>query len=110
MSYITRNLKQNETYWSPGTNDGFGGRNFGSPTALKGRWEDTIELFVDVSGNEVTSLAKVYLAVDVENKGYLFLGTSTGADPTSVSDAREIRSFKKIPNLKGTLFERLAML
>ncbi len=110
MSYITRNLRQNVTYWSPGTNDGFGGRNFGSPTIVKGRWEDKVELFMDASGNEVISVAKVYLGIDVENKGYLFLGTSTGANPTSVSDAREIRSFRKIPNLKGTLFERLVFL
>ncbi len=110
MSYITRNLRQDVTYWSPGTNDGFGGRNFGSPVTVKGRWEEKVELFIDSSGNEVASIAKVYLGIDVENKGYLFLGTSTGADPISVSDSREIRSFRKTPNLKGNLFERLALL
>ena len=110
MSYITRNLRQNVTYWSPGVNDGFGGVTFGSPAVQKGRWEDKVELFRDQSGNEVISIATVYLTVDVANKGYLFLGTSTGADPTAVSDAREIRAFRKIPNLKGNLFERQALL
>ncbi len=110
MSYITRNHKQTVTYWSPGTNDGFGNVIFGAPVFRKARWEDKVELFRDQSGNEVISTATVYLGVDVANKGYLFLGESTAANPTLVSDAREIRAFRKIPNLKGNLFERQALL
>ncbi len=110
MSYITRNLRQDVTYWSPGTNDGFGGVTFGAPVVQKGRWEDKVELFRDQSGNEVISTATVYLTSSVENRGYLFEGTSTGSDPTAVVGAREIRAFRKIPNLKGNLFERQALL
>ena len=109
MSYITRNHKQNVTYWSPGSNDGFGGVTFGTPVTVKGRWEDKAVLFIDASGNEVTSIAKIYLGIDVVLKGYLFEGETTAANPNTVSNAREIRSFRRIPNLKATEFERLAL-
>lgn len=110
MSYITRNLRGTVTYWAPGVNDGFGGVTFPTSVEIKSRWEDKAELFIDGSGNEITSVAKVYLVSDVALKGYLYNGETTVADPTMVSDAREIRAFRKIPNLKNTKFERLAML
>ena len=110
MSYITRNLKGIVTYWAPGVNDGFGGVTFPTSVDIKARWEDKAELFIDASGNEVTSKAKVYLVSDVALKGYLFNGKSTVSDPTTISDAREIRAFRRMPNLRNTKFERLAML
>lgn len=110
MTYITRNLRQTVTYWSPGGNDGFGGVSYGTPVNIKGRWQDVAELFIDASGNEVVSKAKVWIDTDVVNKGYLYLGESTAADPETVSDAREIRQFGKIPNLRATEFERLVRL
>lgn len=110
MTYITRNLRQNVTYWSPGGNDGFGGVSYAAPVTIKGRWQDIAVLFRDTMGNEVVSQSKVWIDTDVVNKGYLFLGVSTGADPETVSGAYEIRHFGKIPNLRATEFERLVFL
>ena len=110
MSYLTRNLRQSVTYWSPGTPDGFGGVSFGTPVVVKGRWEDRTNLFVDIDGNEARSSTRVYLDRDVELNGFLFLGSSTATDPKTVSDAKEIRDFRKTPNLQATEFERRVLL
>ena len=110
MSYITRNLRQTITYWSPSTPDGFGGKSFGSPTTLNGRWEDKVVEFVDPEGRESVSQAIVYTDTDVSLGGFLYNGTSTASDPNSVDGAREIRNFSKTPNLKANQFERKVIL
>ena len=110
MSYVTRNLKQNITYWSPGVPDGYGGKTWGTPTTIKGRWEDRTEFIIDSQGRQIASLAVVFLVSDVELEGYLYNGTSTESDPTTVSGAREIRSFSKIPTLRFNAYERRAYL
>ena len=109
-NYINRNLRQKITYWSPGIPDGFGGIAYGLPLARLGRWEDKSVLFIDSDGQEVRSVAVVYLKEDVELEGYLFLGTSISSNPTLINRAFEIRAFSKIPNLQGTLFERMTIL
>ena len=109
MSYITRNLKSNITYWAPGAPTVTGGRSFATPVTLKGRWEERTTLFIDVDGQEKTSRGRIYLDSDVETRGYLFLGVSTEADPTIVSGSQLIKDFRKIPNLSGNLFERRAL-
>lgn len=109
-NYINRNLRQDITYWPPGSPDGFGGVSYGTPAARLGRWEDKSDLFIDTDGQEVRSIAIVYLKEDVSLQGYLFLGTSTASNPTLINRAFEIRAFSKIPNLQGKLFERMVTL
>ncbi len=110
MSFPTDNLPQTITHWSPGTRDQFGGMTFGTPVALKGKWEDKSILFINQLGEEVRSEAIVYLDTDVVVEGFLFLGSSTIADPRTVTNAREIRAFSRIPTLDATNFERRVML
>jgi hypothetical protein len=110
MSYLERNLKQDLVYWAPGTPDGFGGKTFITPVAILGRWEDRTNLFIDSNGNESRSSSRVYLKQDVVLEGYLFLGTSTASDPLTVAGAKEIRDFRKIPDLAATSFERRVLL
>ena len=105
-NYLTRNLRQTITYWAPSTPDGYGGYSYGSPQWLIGRWEDRIEDFIDQNGRELTSRAVVYLDRDVEMGGYLFLGKSSATNPQTLSDAREIRDFRKIPSLRNRINER----
>ena len=110
MSYITRNLKQDVTYWAPAVPDGFGGRTFAVPVALKGRWEDRTTLFIDADGQEAVSRSRVYLSADVAINGYLFLGTSTVADPTTLENTEMIKDFRKTPDLRARSYERRALL
>jgi len=98
-------LNQDITYWPPGTPDGFGGTDYGTPTLLQGRWEGQNELFVDAEGNEVRSQAIIYLDQDVKLSGYLAKGEhtdSTDNDPTTISGAKEIRSVKETPSVDAT--------
>ena len=108
--YITKNLNQTITYWANPTSDGWGGSTFDTPVAITGRWEDRQELYRDADGQEVLSHAVVFVGQDVDIKGYLYLGTSVAANPKNVDGAREIKSFRKIPNLKATAFARKAWL
>jgi len=116
MSYITRNHKQKIVYWGNPQQDGWGGYSFDDPVEIMGRWEDKQKMFLSSDGKEIISMAEVYLGQDVDLMGYLYLGelseisSSEEGDPTSVSQAFPIRAFSKIPNLKGTLFERKAVL
>lgn len=110
MSFVTRNLKQDVTYWSPSSFDQFGNQVWGTPAVIKGRWEDRTDLFIIETGEEVRSRARVYLNSDVVVGGYLFLGVSSSTDPGTVTGAREIRDFRKIPTITADLFERRALL
>lgn len=110
MSWITQNLVQTLVYWANPVPDGYGGYVYDLPVEILGRWEDTSELFIDKTGHEVRSRAKVFLTQDVEEGGYLFLGEitdlSSSLDPQDMEKAYEIRAFKKVPNLDATDFER----
>jgi len=106
MSFIDRLFSQTITYWGSPSTSGWGGKTFDTPITLSGRWEDKQELFIDPMGNEVRSLAVVYVDQDVDLGGYLYLGTSTESDPETVSEAREIRSFAKVPSIDGETYLR----
>ena len=99
---LSKYHNQTITYWGPGTPDGYGGYTYPDPIEIKGRWEDRKELFVDAEGNEVRSQAIVYPSQVVELGGYLYLGSSTASDPTTVEGALKIRAARKVPNIKAT--------
>ena len=112
MSFLTENLNQTVVYWGSPTPDGYGGFTFASPIELFARWEDKTELFINNTGQESKSLAVVFVSQDVEIAGWLFLGEISDIDsglsdmPYKIDGARQIRGFKKIPNLDITEFER----
>ena len=101
---------QTLTYWGNPSPDGVGWFTFDSPASITGRWEDLQILFIDAQGQEQTSRSVVYLGQDVDVEGFLYLGTSTESDPKDQSGAFRIRQFGKIPNIKGTEYERVAYL
>jgi len=109
MAFPQDNLHQAVTYWAKSGQNQFG-PIFAAPVALKGRWIEEQKLFIDAAGREVRSEAIVTLNTDVANEGYLFLGTSTTANPRAVSDAKIIKNFEKVPTIKATAFERTAFL
>ena len=110
VSYLTRNLRQDATYWGKGAPDGFGGVAWAAPAAIKARWEDRQVQFTAANGEATVSRSVVYVDRDVELGGYLYLGTTSGADPTVITGAWVIQQFSKIPNLAATAFERKAFL
>lgn len=100
MNPYTRNMRQDATFWPPGSNDGFGGVAHGLPVAIKCRWQDQQALARDAEGNEFTSSAIVYTDRALAAEGYLALGTFADDDP--VESAREIRQVGSSPNLRQT--------
>lgn len=96
-----RNLKQTATYWAPASTDIFGKVTYSAPQERACRWEDRQELFRDKAGQETTSRSKIFMALDADLDGYLYLGTSAASDPTTVAGAWEIRQIARLPDLRN---------
>jgi len=110
-TYLIKNLKQTLTYWGNPVPDGYGGYEFDDPVAIDGRWVEKMELFIDVNGREIRSQVVAYVAQDVDEGGYLALGTHTDDDdPMTVDGAYSIKAFRKIPTIRATAWERKAWL
>ena len=115
---IIRACKQTAVYWGDPTPDGYGGWTFGSeyPIEIKCRWEARTEVISDGQGNEIISRARVYVTEDVEEEGWLFLGTlddldsAEEEDPMEASGAYKIKRFDKTPTLRGDAYVRIAYL
>ena len=110
-SFIARLCVQTAVYWGSPVEDGYGGKTFADPVEVSCRWEDIIESINRVGsrlGEEIVSEAQVYITTDVEEQGYLYLGTlddldsDEEADPTTIEKAYIIRRFDKTPVLRKT--------
>jgi len=110
MINLSSKLNQTVTYWSQTGEDLFGKGTFASPIQLQARWEDVAEMFIDKTGQESVSKAKVFLAQDISLEGYLVQGTSAGTDPTVVAGAQEVRQIKRTPDLRNLQTLYVAML
>jgi len=95
-----RNLLGTATTWTH-TPDGFGGYIFSAPIALKCRWEKRATTFRDSQGEEITSIAIIYVSADVSIGDYIYEGTTTVADPTTLVEARRVRQFDKMSDLRN---------
>lgn len=100
MSYLTA-LKQTATYWAPTGLDKYGKKTWATPVSVPCRWEDRTEQILDKRGLEYVSRARVFFGQDIDLEWYLFLGTSTDPDPTSVVGAYEIMGRKMTPDLRN---------
>jgi hypothetical protein len=103
----TRNMNQTATYWSPGLDDGYGGKDFTviPPVLITCRWQDVAILFRDAAGREVTSSSIVYVDRTLAIGGFLFLGDAgmaVGGDPRRLAGAFEIRQIGTSPSLLAT--------
>jgi hypothetical protein len=112
-SFLTRTCTQVAVYWGSPTNDGYGGKTFASPSEIFCRWEDRNEIFVASNGDEAVAKSVVYVLQDLENEGYLYLGTldelydsveSSGTTlvPSEIEGAQIIKRFDKTPALGST--------
>ena len=114
MSFLTSKLGQVATLWSITGVDGGGDPTFAAPRTINVRWESRINQNLDSrgehqrSGTAETSAAFVYLAEDVKEGDYVFLGTSVIANPRSVLNAFRVKAFEKTPSYNSSMFERRA--
>lgn len=111
MKY-SRYLKQKAVYWESLGLDDFGKPLFKEPVEIDVRWEEVNELFINSSGEQERSKAKVFVKDELSERGVLFLGllsTLTAeqkADPFILKSAYSIKSRKSIPSLSGSEFVR----
>jgi hypothetical protein len=116
-SFLTRTCTQVAVYWGSPVNDGYGGKTFATPIEIFCRWEDRNEVFVASNGDEAVSKSVVYILQDLDQEGYLYLGTldelydsaeSSGITlaPSEIEGAQIIKRFDKQPAL-GSITEFL---
>ena len=110
MSFITCHLRNAATYWEATGVDSSGDPTFAAAKAIKVRWEERQEVFTNSAGEEGTAAAVIFIREDMSAGDYILLGASTTADPTTVTDARQIQGFSKIQRLLGGEYERQAFL
>ena len=108
-------FNQVAVYWGNPQDDGSGGFTFDDPVELTPpngvRWENRVELggrVFDKMGTIISLNAIVFLNQDVEEQGYLMLGTLDDLDsdstinPKLIEGAFEIKRFDKIPAIGST--------
>jgi hypothetical protein len=107
---LTGSCVQTAVYWGSPVDDGYGGKTFDLPVEIKCRWEDGYRSILGNNGATIGSLARVYVLEDLDEEGFLYLGTladldldSSGyIDPKEVDKAWIIKRFEKSPALKST--------
>jgi len=99
---------QTAVYWGIPTDDGYGGYTYSTPVEIAVRWEDSTKVITTSKGVEYTSRAEVIVNQDVDEEGYLYLGTLSDLtekqkeDPKLVDGAQKIMRFDKIPMIFKT--------
>ena len=108
---IARKCKQDAVYWANPVADGYGGHSYDTQQAIKVRWEDKQELYIDAFGKERISTSIVYYPSDFSLNGYMHLGTVADFDssadlsnPEVLENCFAINKIDKSPNVKGTTF------
>lgn len=97
-------LTEKLTYWAPGANDGFGGNSWAPPVTVDARIAFRKREIKDAQGNIVTTDNDAYTEADLQRNWYIVAGESVATDPTTVTDAKKIVDFTKIPS--GTNLKR----
>lgn len=101
IGFIRSMLNQTATYWAPGGYSVEGAITFSSPVSIPCRWESKREIFIDNLGKEKRSQALVFVDRELQETGYLYLGSSTATDPLSLSGTYEIKATKAVPSISA---------
>ena len=114
---IKRNLVQIAVYWGNPQDNRYGGFTYDAPIEVACRWEDMPQVMLDKEGEQDLSRAVVYLCIDVDTNGLLYLGRLTdiqgsgGIDFNNIQGIHQIRRWRKVPALgSNTIFLRKAFL
>jgi hypothetical protein len=115
QQFIESVCVQTAVYWAPDGADGYGGKTYKTPIEVPVRWDYKREVVKDDMGREVVSNAQILIPVDVQNGGWLYLGTLNDLNETQFSDPKgldgtfEIIQFTKVSMPKSlTDFVRMA--
>lgn len=111
----SRVLVQDAVYWAPAGIGDDGSATYGTPIAIKCRWDEMQTQFVAGDGSQRVSLAVVMVDRDLQLDGVLWLGLLTDpglnqADPFDNAGAYEIQGLSKVANRRATKFVRTVYL
>jgi len=99
---------QTAVYWGAPVNDGYGGYTYSTPVEIAVRWEGSTKVITISKGVEYVSRAEVIVNQDVDEEGYLYLGTlldlteEQKVDPQLVDGTWKIMRFDKTPMIFKT--------
>jgi len=109
---LTKMLRQKAVYWGAPTSDGRGGLQFAAPVEIPARWEDVVLITEGLQESLKKAQCLVYVGQDLDEEGYMWLGSlatlqAKGAlDPREVPKAYKIIKVATTPTLKADKFLR----
>ncbi len=110
---IESKLNQRCVYWEKTGIDKFGQPIFTEPVEVWCRWEDRTELFITLQGEQEPCRAMVYIEIDIQPDGMLWLGEIEDL-PETIPDVRtfahSIKRADKIPDMQAEEYLRIAYL
>ena len=104
-AFVQRALTQDLVYWASPQNDGTGSLTFATAVEIKCRCEYKIEQVIDDKGEETVSRARIYVDQELDEGGYVYLGTLDDSNvesdpvPSTTIGSMRIISFEKVPSL-----------
>lgn len=108
MVYIeSTSRRQDATLWAAGTEStSIGRKKVLANIAVKVRWEDREQDALDASGETIRVDALAVVDRDVAIGSLMWLGKRANWT-AATGDLKEVVTFSKVPNLKGTRFRRV---
>ncbi|MFA5935008.1 MAG: hypothetical protein WC827_03935 [Candidatus Paceibacterota bacterium] len=112
-NFIRRVAVQTAVYWGSPVEDGYGGKTYADPVEIPCRWEEKVRLMTAADGSETKSKATVLVTQELDEEGYLYLGTLDSLDesgqdsdfilnPKNIEAAFEIIAKDRIPMIRST--------
>lgn len=107
MVYIeSMSLRQDATLWAAGTEStSIGRKKVLANTAIKVRWEESEQDALDAEGETIRVDALAVVDQDIAIGSLMWLGKRANWT-VATGELKEVVTFSKIPNLKGTRFRR----
>lgn len=108
IQFVESVCVQTAVYWGAPQPDGFGGITYSDPVEISCRWDEKTKVVTDNNGKEIVSKAEVLVTQDVDEEGYLYLGTIDDLDsseqdsPEDVVGAWEIKRVDASPLFRST--------
>jgi len=101
MSILDGTLNQTVTHWAVAGRDEYGDPSFAAPTTFPARVVARNEIFYDGNGNQRRSETVMMTTAAVDFGDFVYVGTSTDTDPTSVTGSRQVQAVQSATDLGG---------
>jgi len=108
IKFVESVCVQTAVYWGAPVPDGYGGYVYADPIEISCRWGGKTQLVIGNNGEQVVSKAEVLVTQDLDENGYLYLGTLDDLDsdeaenPEKIKGAAKIIQFSRNPLFRST--------